>query len=126
MTATILPLPPRRSTVAPLPFPSTQSAWFWTMRMLSARRDGADARFGTGGLRPCEPDDIVKQLDRLYRTRRVSLAHARVLRIYGERQIAPNEGLASERADAKLWREAMAALQGPLLTRGIVRSGGAA
>lgn len=120
MGAAIIPLPPRRSTVAPIPFGTTEAAWLWTMRMLAARRDGAGPGFGGGGIRPCEPDDIVKQLDRLYRLRRISLGHARVLRIYGERGTPPQMRVASERGDAQLWAEAMQALTEPLVLRGIV------
>jgi hypothetical protein len=105
----------------PQPFASAEAAWFWTMQMLAARRDGAGARFGTGGIRPCEPDDVVQVLDRLYRQRRIDLAHARILRIYGERGTRPNEAVASERADARLWCQALDRMERPLRDKGIVR-----
>ena len=70
--------------------------------------------------RPCEPDDVLKCLDRLYRRRRVDFAHARVLRVWGERQVAPNPAYPIEKADAHLWREAINALEWPLRTKGIV------
>ena len=47
------------------PFRSAEAAWFWCMGFLAARAEGAGAAFGTGGNRPCEPDDVVKALDRL-------------------------------------------------------------
>lgn len=89
--------------------------------MLGARSDGAGARFGTGGIRPCEPDDVVKVVDRLYRQRRISLQHAKILRIYGERQATPNPSVASERGDHRLWQEAMRLMDQPLRTKGIVQ-----
>ncbi len=58
------------------------------MAALIARRDGARIVSGAGLVqRPCEPDDVVRCLDRLYRQRRVDLQHARILRIWGERHI---------------------------------------
>jgi len=56
------------------PFRSVEEAWFWTMAGLIARRDGARIVSGAGLVpRPCEPDDVVKCLDRLYRQRRIEL-----------------------------------------------------
>jgi hypothetical protein len=86
-----------------------------------ARRQGA--RFGAnkGAVsRPCEPDDVVKCLDTLYRQRRIDLLHARVLRAWGERQSAPSPAYASEKADWRIWREAMERLEWPLRVKGIV------
>lgn len=60
------------------PFTSAEEAWFWTMAALTARRDGARVAAGKGlAQRPCEPDDVIKCLDRLYRQRRIDLTHAR-------------------------------------------------
>ena len=71
--------------------------------------------------RPCEPDDVIKCLDALYRRRRIDLLHARILRIWGERQVSPNPGSQFERSDYRLWREAMECLDWPLRLKGIVR-----
>jgi hypothetical protein len=99
----------------PEPFRDAEEAWLWTMAALKARRDGARFTANQGKLpRPCEPDDVIKCLDRLYRQRRVDLAHARVLRIWGDRQSAPNPAFPRERCDWKLWREAMDRLEWPL------------
>lgn len=103
------------------PFRSGEEAWFWTMAALVARRDGARVKAGLGVVaRPCEPDDVVKCLDRLYRQRRIDLQHARILRIWGERGTAPDPRFPSERGDAALWREAVSRLEWPLRVKGIV------
>ena len=103
------------------PFRSAEEAWFWTMSALIARRDGARITAGKGEkVRPCEPDDVIKCLDRLYRCRRIDLIHARILRLWGERGIAPDPRHLSERADAAQWREAMNRLEWPLRVKGIV------
>lgn len=103
------------------PFRSAEEAWFWTMAALVARREGARVRAGQGlSLRPCEPDDVVKCLDRLYRQRRIDLAHARVLRVWGERGVPPCPRQPGERGDHRLWREAMQRLEFPLRVKGIV------
>ena len=101
------------------PFASVEHAWFWTMGALAARRDGT-GRGSSGIPRPCEPDDVVKCLDTLYRQRRIDLVHARILRIWGERQCAPDAAYPLERADARLWREAMERLEWPLRVKGIL------
>jgi hypothetical protein len=103
------------------PFASADEAWFWTMAALTARRDGARLSAARGSvIRPCEPDDVVKCLDRLYRHRRIELQHARIMRIWGERGTAPNPRFPAERGDARLWREAMERLDFPLRQKGIV------
>lgn len=102
-------------------FRSAEEAWLWTMAALVARRDGARFVAGLGAvLRPCEPDDVVKCLDRLWRQRRVDLVHARILRIWGERGTAPDPRVASERSDLRLWNEALSRLEWPLRVKGIV------
>jgi len=103
------------------PFRSAEEAWLWTMAALRARRDGAKYTANRGkAARPCEPDDVVRCLDVLYRHRRIDLVHARVLRVWGERQDAPNPGYATERCDYRLWREALERLECPLRAKGIV------
>jgi hypothetical protein len=102
-------------------FANAEEAWLWTMGCLMARRQGA--RFGANrGMvsRPCEPDDVVKCLDALYRQRRIDLLHARILRIWGERQTAPDPTYATEKADWRIWREALDRLEWPLRMKGIV------
>jgi len=101
------------------PFRSAEEAWFWTAAALVARHEGA-RRAGPGTPRPCEPDDVARCLDVLYRRRRIDLSHARILRIWGERGFAPDPGYAAERAEAQLWREALDRLDYVLRVKGIV------
>jgi hypothetical protein len=102
-------------------FSSAEEAWFWTMAALQARREGARYTANLGAVvRPCEPDDVVKCLDTLYRRRRIDLEHARVLRRWGERRAAPSPTHQFERGDWRLWREAMDRLDWPLRVKGIV------
>lgn len=102
-------------------FRDAEEAWLWTMAALTARREGARFSANKGTVsRPCEPDDVVKCLDMLYRRRRIDLVHARVLRIWGERRSAPNPAHASERNDWRLWREALDRLEWLLRVKGIV------
>jgi hypothetical protein len=109
---------PRRRSEA---FHNAEEAWFWTMAALVARRDGARFTANSGLIaRPCEPDDVVKCLDTLYRRRRIDLVHGRILRIWGERQVSPNPAYATERGDWRLWREALDRLEWPLRVKGIV------
>lgn len=89
-----------------LPFPDVETAWFWAMHELSV-----------DGPRDERLDVIIKTLDRLYRQRKIELAHARILRIWGERGRAPNH---RDSGDLRLWREAIDRLTWPLKTKGIV------
>lgn len=104
-----------------VPFACAEDAWIWTMAALIARREGA--RFGANKgtiTRPCEPDDVVRCLDQLYRQNRIDLGHARVLRAWGERQISPSAMIHAERHDHRLWSEALQCLEWPLRMKGIV------
>src|ERR1700744_890110 len=83
--------PSLRNHMVAQPFDDAEQAWLWTMAALIARRDGARYSANKGTVvRPCDPDDVVKCLDALYQQRRISLAHARILRRWGERQMPPS------------------------------------
>ena len=102
-------------------FRTAEEAWLWTMSALIARREGARYTAGKGVVsRPCDPDDVVRCLDQLYRQRRIDLTHARILRIWGERQLAPSHAIAAERDDRRLWVDAMTSLEWLLRIKGIV------
>ena len=94
----------------------------WTIAALIARRDGARYTANKGAVtRPCDPDDVVNCLNSLYRQRRIDLAQARILRIWGERQMAPSPAVAAEQLDRRLWIEALQRLEWPLRVKGIIR-----
>jgi len=104
-----------------VPFHSTEEAWFWTMAGLTARGAGARIVAGLGARpRPCEPDDVVRCLDRLYRQRRIDLLHVRILRNFGERQVPPDPRHPGDRSAHKIWCEALDRLDWPLRLKGIV------
>ena len=114
-------LQPRDSTEA-LPFRTAEDAWLWTIAALVARRDGAGVAWRPEGPpRPCEPDDVVQCLDRLYRERSIELLHARTLRVWGERQCAPRAGRPGQMSEWRLWHQALSQLEWALRARGIVR-----
>lgn len=113
----------RRMPALAEPFATAEEAWFWTSAALTARRDGARNIAGMAStLRPCEPDDVVRVLNRLYYQRRIDLIHARVLRIWGERGVPPDPQALGEMSDARIWDEAMRRLAWPLQAKGIVVS----
>ena len=104
-----------------MPFASAEDAWLWTAQALLARREGARAASPLGQVvRPCEPDDVVTCLDRLYRAGQITLAHARVLRLWGERGSPPDPHRTQEASEARLWREALDQLDLPLRAKRIV------
>ena len=113
--------PARHTTGLPAAtrFRDAEKAWFWTMAALAARRNGT-GRSGAGIVRPCDPDDILRCLDQLYRQRRIGVTHARVLRVWGERQTSPDLRYEGEAYDHRLWTEAMRCLEWPLRAKSIV------
>lgn len=96
------------------PFATAADAVIWMMAAWEARQDGRPVPRAV-----CEPGDIAKALDRLYSQRSIQIAHARVLRIWGLRGRAPCP--AENRADRKLWDEAIPKLETSLRIKGIVR-----
>lgn len=101
----------------PAPFLSAEAAWFWTAHALRAAHDPSLRRPAPA---PCRIEDVVKCLDSLYRRRRIELLHARILRLWGARGIAPNPARMRERSDWRIWREAIERLEAPLRAQGIV------
>ena len=117
--AAVRTVPRNRLPIAE-PFRSAEEAWLWAFASMVARHQGSRSRSPYARPRPCDPDDVVKCLDGLYRRRRIDLVHARILRTWGERGVAPNPSYASERSDWRLWHEAMQRLEWPLRIKGIV------
>lgn len=105
-----------------VPFESAEEAWFWFILAQQARHDGARIAAGQGlYTRPCEPMDILKVAERLYRNRMLTMDHFHVLRHYGRRQYAPDIRRVKEHRAHKLWREAMERIEPILVRKGIVR-----
>lgn len=102
-------------------FVSAEEAWFWFVQAQLAKESGARITMGKGNIpRPCEPIDILRILDRLYRTRRLLMDHIHVLKHYGLRQMRPDADRVKEMRASTLWDEAMLCLSLPLINKGIV------
>ena len=115
--------PRPQADIPAVPFSSVEEAWFWFIQAQAARNDGARFSMGQGLVpRPCEPLDILKALDRLYRTRRLLIDHLMVLRHYGRRLMPPDKRRAKEARAAAIWAEALARIEPVLVRKGIVRS----
>lgn len=86
------------------PFHWAQDAWLWAM---NPRREP----------QPCTVKDITDCLDWAYRKGRITMAHARVLRIWGKSgsTIPP-----TSTSDYTLWAEAFAALAKELRRAGLI------
>lgn len=103
------------------PFETVEDAWFWFIDANQARIDGAQITAGHGLLpRPCEPNDILIILNRLYKNRRLKIEHFRVMRFYGVRGMAPDPYRPKEISASKLWDEAMEMLEEILIAKGVV------
>lgn len=116
-------VPRHQPEITAIPFDSAEEAWLWFIQAQEARNEGA--RF-TAGMslvtRPCEPADILKCIDRLYRNRRLIMDHLLVLRHYGKRRLPPDARRMKEARAYTLWHEALARLEPLLEKKGIVRA----
>lgn len=106
----------------PIPFPSTEDAWFWFVQAQEARQSGARFKAGLGDTpRPCEPLDVLRAVDRLYRQRRLVRDHLAVLVHYGRRLMAPDPRRRAEQKAHAIWREALDTIDPVLRGKGIVQ-----
>ena len=114
--------PKRTPDIETTPFDNVEEAWMWFIQAQEARSEGARVVAGIAiNNRPCEPSDILKCLDRLYRHRRLVMDHLLVLRHYGKRQMAPDPRRIKEVRAFALWKEALERLEPILVRKGIVR-----
>ena len=105
-----------------VPFVDAEEAWFWFLQAQAARYDGAKVTAQKGIYpRPCEPIDIFKVVDRLYRNRCITIEHLRVLKHYGQRLMAPDAQRPREIRAHTLWSEALDKLEDVLVMKGIVQ-----
>ena len=110
-------------TLNTLPFKDAEEAWFWFVAAQAAKTDGARFSAGTALYpRPCEPLDILKVLDRLYRTRRLVRDHLLVLRHYGRRHLPPDPYRSKEQRAFQLWNEALERIGVVLERKGIIET----
>ncbi len=104
-----------------VPFDNAQEAWFWFVAAQEAKDAGAKYVAGAALYnRPCEPIDILKVVDRLYRGRILLRDHLMVLRHYGVRHMAPDPYRPKEARSAHLWHEAMERMEEVFIRKGIV------
>lgn len=104
-----------------VPFGSAEEAWFWFMQAHEALRAGARIRAGESDVvRPCEPVDVLRVVDRLYRQRRLVRDHLCVMAHYGRRLMPPDPRRRREQRAHGLWDEALARLDPVLRAKGIV------
>ncbi|MEM1093590.1 MAG: hypothetical protein AAGJ10_03220, partial [Bacteroidota bacterium] len=95
--------------------------WFWFVQVQSAKAEGARLRSDASAIkRPCETNDILKIVDRLYRQRRLMRDHLKVLHHYGVRMMAPDKRRVKEMRAFDLWQEAMGRIEPILIRKGIV------
>jgi hypothetical protein len=99
------------------PFRDAESCIVWMVEALVAEAEGAPPKAEPA---ICTPAEVVKCLDTLYRRRRIDLHHVRILRLWAHRGRAPDAANPKERADWRIWREALDRLDWPLRCLGII------
>jgi hypothetical protein len=114
---------PRQQDAPPtVPFSSAEEAWFWFIQSNDAKAAGARVRAGEAEVpRPCEPIDVLRALDRLYRQRQLVRDHLHVLAHYGRRLMAPDPRRRREMRACGLWDEALSRLDPVLRRKGIIQ-----
>lgn len=113
--------PRRLSERMAQPFGSAEEAWLWFSRCQLARIEGVRFTADSGDVaRPCDPDDVYRAVGRLVRAGHLLPRHVSVLGRFGCRLAPPDPWAGDASADAALWGEAMARLEGELRMRGIV------
>ncbi len=106
-----------------VPFESAEEAWFWFIAAQEAKESGARFVAGSGLFpRPCEPIDILKTVDQLYRKRRLLRDHVLVLRHYGRRHMSPDPRRIKEARAHVIWEEALERIEEVLISKKIVRN----
>lgn len=104
------------------PFGTAEEAWFWSVQAQEAKAAGARIVAGRGLVqRPCEPDDVLRTVDRLYRQRQLVRDHLHVLVHYGRRLSAPDPARDHEHRASHLWQEAFDRIGPVLRGKGIVQ-----
>lgn len=123
MTARTNYAPKPQADIASSPFTSAEEAWFWFIQNQMAREDGARIAAGLSlVVRPCEPVDIYKIMERLYRGRRLLMDHILVLRHYGRRLMSPDPRRIKEIKAHGLWVEALSRMEEVMIGKGIVEA----
>ncbi|MBK1836967.1 hypothetical protein JHL17_06035 [Azospirillum sp. YIM B02556] len=122
----IVPLKPEPYRADGEPFATAEEAWFWAVQAQDAKAAGARVVAGCGRVaRPCEPQDVLRVVDRLYRMRKLTRDHLHVLVHYGRRQSVPEPERFREQRAHSLWREAFDLIAPALgdkgMTRGVAR-----
>lgn len=112
----------RHTTIKPLSkFATAEEAWFWFMRTEKARAEQAKGeRWDTLSERPCDPDDIITCVTRLYRTRHLYPLHLEVLGEYGYLDRGPYKDDDIEVVDWIIWVDAFDVLAPYLLEKEII------
>jgi hypothetical protein len=100
-------------------FETAQQAWFWACAAMLARHSGSRSE-RSGPARACDPDDIMLCVERLLVSGRLDHLHARVLGLWGTRQMAPDPWTATA-ADNRLWSDAMAVIGAALVSKDLLR-----
>ena len=105
-----------------VPFGSAEEAWFWSVQAQEAKAAGARVQAGRGLVqRPCEPGDVLRAVDRLYRRRLLVRDHLHVLVHYGRRLLPPDPERHREQRAHILWLEAFDRINPVLREKGIVQ-----
>ena len=103
------------------PFTCAEEAWLWYAHCQMARLAGCRPRPDMAAIpRPCDPDDIHREVMRLFRSGRLSQGHLRVLAELATRLVGDGGAAPWSKGQDILWREALDKLETSLRNKGIV------
>lgn len=104
-----------------LKFATAEEAWFWFIRCDAAREEGASSRDRTlHAARPCEPADIYRWLNALYKKGVLLPSHGYVLGYYGTLDRQPFADVEDEILDWIIWIDAFDYIDVVLREKGVI------
>jgi len=116
-------VPPRISDSDPVPFENAEEAWFWGVKGVKCRMDGARMLPGMSQAeRPCEAVDVVNCATQLRRSQRLSEQEIAVLFLYGQYNVPPRILDAKHAKAAIVWEHALNVLGKKLEQKGIIKA----
>jgi hypothetical protein len=114
-------VPPRSGASESVPFQSAEEAWFWGVKGVKCRLEGAQMRPVLSAVeRPCEAVDVVNCAAGLQRAHRLSHQQIAILFLYGGYNVPPRALGEKHARAAEIWDEALTILAQKLEQKGII------
>ena len=103
------------------PFENAEEDWFWFCGCIMARDGGLrSCNDFKGKIRNCEVADIYRIIKKMKLNHQITNRHLRVMVKWGQLECSPYYHYRAKRSEIRLWDEGLHALEGWLLSKGII------